>query len=249
MFLRVGYRVGPPVLVLENICKNFDDEFLLDSINLDLRQGEVHVIIGENGSGKSALMKIVSGLYSRDSGEIRFQGKVVNFDSFHAARKGGIFYQHQDNQLFDNLTIAENIFFDRLAKDGKFLRIFHRLRLEVECSRLLRDLGVDFAPQIRVRHLGYAERQLLSAVKAYVSDARIVIFDEPTAAMSEVERDIFFTILERLRRKVDGIFYISHRMDEIKKVGNRVTVLHKGRLVSTNRIDEVDRTTLVGMMI
>ncbi|WP_233143081.1 sugar ABC transporter ATP-binding protein [Marispirochaeta aestuarii] len=241
--------MSSPLLVLENISKNFDNEFLLDSIDLDLLPGEVHVIIGENGSGKSALMKIVSGLYSRDSGSIRLKGEEIEFDSFHAARKGGIFYQHQDNQLFGNLSVAENVFFDRYAREGRLCRYFSRSRTELECAELLRYFGIDFNPALRVSRLGYAERQLLSAVKAYVSGAEVVIFDEPTAAMGEIERNLFFKILEELKERVEGIFYISHRMDEIRRVGDRVTVIHKGRVVSTNRVHEIDKTTLVGMMI
>ncbi|WP_319562572.1 sugar ABC transporter ATP-binding protein [Marispirochaeta sp.] len=238
-----------PLLVLKNISKNFDNEFLLNSIDLELYSGEVHVIIGENGSGKSALMKIVSGLYSRDSGSIQLKGEEIEFESFHAARKGGIFYQHQDNQLFANLSVAENVFFDRYAQEGRLCRYFSRGRTELECAELLQRLDIGISPGLRVQHLGYAERQLLSAVKAYVSGAEVVIFDEPTAAMGEIERDLFFNILEELKRKVEGIFYISHRMDEIKRVGDRVTVIHKGRIVSTNRVHEIDKTTLVGMMI
>ena len=237
------------MLELRKIRKNFDNEFLLDDIDLDLMQGEVHVIVGENGSGKSALMKIVSGLYPRDGGSILFQGEEIDFDSFHESRKAGIFYQHQDNQLFENLSVAENIYFDRLSREAQLLSLFSRTRQEADCHRLFLKLGITISPAQYVHRLGYAQRQLLSAVKAYVSGARIVIFDEPTAAMSEVERELFFLLLEQLKSRVEGVFYISHRMDEIKKVGDRVTVMHKGRVVSTSRIDEIDRSTLLGMMI
>jgi len=241
--------VGYPILLLKNVTKNFANEFFLDHINLELFEGEVHVILGENGSGKSALMKTICGLYSRDSGDIELFGKSVNFETFHEARKNGVFYQHQDNQLFENLSVAENVYFDRLATSVPLLRFFNRTRLDADCYRLFKELCIDISPRSCVRDLGYAQRQLLSAVKAYVSGAQIIMFDEPTSAMSEIERDIFFSLLDRLRVRAEGIFYISHRMDEIKRVGDRVSVLHKGRLVSTNSIHEIDRSTLVGMMI
>ncbi len=237
------------VLRLQGISKNFDNEFLLDNVDLELLRGEVHIIIGENGSGKSALMKIVSGLYRRDAGSILYGDREIEFDSFHESRVEGIFYQHQDNQLFSNLSVAENVYFDRLARRRNLLSLFDRAQLQYRCGQLFEELGIGLSPAELVRRLGYAERQLLSAVKAYVSEAKIIIFDEPTAAMSEFERQIFFGLLERLKKRVLGIFYISHRMDEIKQVGDRVTVMHKGRVISTNRIHEIDRSTLLGMMI
>ena len=162
--------MGDPILEVRNIRKNFNNEFLINDIDIDLREGEVHIIVGENGSGKSALMKIISGLYPRDAGSVRLFGEEVFFDSFHASRRAGIFYQHQDIQLFENLSVAENVYFDRMAREGRLWRLFHPGRYETQCRDLFDKLGVNISPAEKVRWLGYAQRQLLSAVKAYISE-------------------------------------------------------------------------------
>lgn len=238
-----------PILQLENVSRNFRGEFHIRNINLTLYKGEVHVIIGENGSGKSALMKIICGLLEKDSGSIYYYGKPVSFSSLHEAKSQGVVYQHQDVQMFDNLSVAENIFFDRLPSKKFIVRGIDRLQVESDCSKLFAKLRIPIDPAASMSRLGYAQRQLAAAAKCYVSDARIVIFDEPTASMSEVERNIFFELLEKIKQKVEGIFYISHRMDEITRVGDRVSVLYQGSVIGTEKKKNINPISLIQMMI
>jgi ribose transport system ATP-binding protein len=235
-------------LELRGISKSFHGDFLLDDINLELKKGEIHVLVGENGSGKSTLMKIICGIYRRDKGEIFLEGNTVEYGSLHDAKKAGIFYQHQDVFLFDNLSIAENVYFENLPGKGRFPSFLDRQKLETQCRELFLLLDIPFDPRMSVARLGFAERQLLSALKAFVSEAKVIILDEPTATMSEKERKIFFEMLKRMRKKCRGIFYISHRMDEISTVGDRVTVLHHGRVVGTSETRAIGKEELVRLM-
>ena len=233
---------------LRNITKDFQGEFLLDSVNLDLRKHEVHVLVGENGSGKSALMQVLTGIIPRDSGEILLYGKPVNFSSLTDAMKAGISYQHQDLTLFENLSIAENIYFEAALPQLSLFCRFDRKSKESRCAELLQEFGIDLDPRALVGTLGYTERQLLSAIRIYITDPKIVIFDEPTASMNEHERNIFFSVLERLKQRTDGIFYISHRLDEIKSIGDRISVMHHGSLIHSRRSSDVSPKTLFHMM-
>jgi len=238
---------GRPLLELKNIHKDFAD-FQLEEIDLQLYKGEIHVLIGENGSGKSSLMKLVSGWFLPDGGAILYRGEPVRFQSIHEARKNGIIYLHQDVQTFNNLTVAENVFFGRIPNLWG-IRFFVNLeRMLAECRKVFTDLHIPIEPDALLGKLGYAERQLVAAVRGYVSGAELVIFDEPTSAMSEPDREILFDILKRLKDNGTGIFYISHRMDEINRIGDRVSVIYKGRIRGTESCNSVDKTSLLKMM-
>ena len=237
-----------PVLEIRRLRKYWHDDFSIDVDYLDLMPGEVHVIVGENGSGKSALMRLLAGIDTRDSGAILLSGTEVEYGDVAESRSGGVQYQLQDPQLFENLSVAENIYFDNMpARRGLFHALNH-FRLHADCVHLFRTLGIALDPEQPVARLGYAERQLVAAAKACVADAAVYIFDEPSAAMSEPERLILFRIIRLLKDRGVGVFYISHRLDEIKHVGDRVTVLHQGQVVETRAVEAVDRETLVRLM-
>jgi ribose transport system ATP-binding protein len=236
-----------PLLELENIRKHFDD-FQLQGIDLDLFRGETHVLVGENGSGKSTLMKLLSGWFAPDSGSVIYKGEPVKFRSIHDARKHGVLYLHQDVQSFANLTVAENIYFERMPGLWGAKGLVDRHRALSDCKKTFNQLGIDISPELLLGSLGYAERQLIAAVRAYISGAELVVFDEPSSAMSEPDRNILFGIVARLKAKGTAIFYISHRMDEIRKVGDRVTVIHQGRVLATQPCDGVTREELVQLM-
>ena len=236
-----------PILSLRGICKQFD-LFHLEEIDLDLYPGEVHVLIGENGAGKSTLMKLVSGWFGPDTGSIIYKGEPVSYSSIFEAKKHGIVYMNQDVQLFDNFTVAENVFFGVYEKVGKQGFTLNRYKILSECRRLFEKLDVDLDPEMKVAGLGYAERQLLAAIQGYVSDVDLVIFDEPSSAMNDFERGILFSLIRQLRDQGKAIFYISHRIDEIKEVGDRISVLSKGRVRDTQDCSDIDLRSLVHML-
>jgi ribose transport system ATP-binding protein len=237
-----------PILELVNAGKYFNDNFSLESISLTLHAGEVHVIVGENGSGKSAIMKIVSGIFARDTGEILLDGEPVSFGSVHESKANGIIHQLQEPMLFDNLTVAENIFFDRQPRKAGLLKPLHRTKLLNDCRALFAELGIAIDPEAPAWKLGFAERQLIDAAKTYVSDSRVVIMDEPSASMSEPEREVLFFIVNALKDRGAGVFYISHRFDEIKRLGDRVSIVHQGRVVDTLKIASLENDTLFRIM-
>ncbi|GAB6090799.1 sugar ABC transporter ATP-binding protein [Spirochaeta dissipatitropha] len=231
-----------PCLELENISWRGPSGFSLHDINMNLFPGEVHILVGENGSGKSSLMKLIAGYHRPDSGSIKVNGSPVDFSGFHQATQSGIVYQHQDIQLFDNLTVAENV----------CLPIQHRWysvsRTYLYCIELFQRIGVDLDPDSLVGDLGYAERQLTAMARTIAADPQIVIFDEPSSAMSDTEREVLFDAVKTLRSQEIGIMYISHRLDEVQTIGDRVSVMHQGRLVTTCSAHKVAREEFIGLM-
>ncbi len=235
-----------PVLELSGIAKRFGDGFALEDIDLDLLPGEVHVVVGENGSGKSALMKLVGGLYAPDSGTLRLGGREVSLSSVADAKSRGIMYRPQEPQLFDNLSVAENLFFDRLPR-SRFGGL-DVLRLRSDAAALLEELGARLDLRAGASTLGYAQRQILEAAKTCVGSWKVVVFDEPSSAMAEPERETLFSIVRRLKGAGVGVFYVSHRLDEILKVGDRVSVVRQGRVVDTRAVGSLDREALFSLM-
>jgi len=244
----MGTAVDSPLLELRSVSKYFSDDFSLRDISMELRAEEVHVLIGQNGSGKSALMKAVCGLFHRDSGLILLDGKEVDFASVNEARGAGLVMQYQNTQLFDNLSVAENVFFGRIPRRGLFTQSLDRYRLHEECDALFSRLGIGISPEDLVTRLGYTQRLVVSAAQTCIAEAKIVIFDEPTAGMTDPEREILFNIVREIRDRGVGVFYISHKLDEIGKIADRVTVLHGGRVSASLPDGSVGRDDLIRMM-
>ena len=232
---------------LENVEKNFDG-FDLGPVNLTLKSGEVHMIVGENGSGKSTLMKLIAGWFPPDRGRILIQGKPVAFKNIKDAYDQGIFYLHQEFQCFENLSVAENLFLGHLPSLGKFSLFFNRNEIFHRSREAFRELGISLKAQTLIADLNYAERQLVSAVRGYLSNAKIVIFDEPSSVMSPTEREILFGIVSKLKAQGRIILYISHRLDEITRIGDRVSVMDKGKLLIPQDCSSVDQNRLIRMM-
>jgi ribose transport system ATP-binding protein len=238
----------PALLELRQVGKFFSEDFSLHEISMDLRAGEVHVLIGQNGSGKSALMKSICGIFRRDSGEVRLEGKGADFASVNEARGAGLIMQYQNIHLFENLSAAENVFFGHIPRRGPFARTLDRFKLREECERLFTRLGIDISPDSIVSSLGYTQRLIISAAQTCVAEAKVVVFDEPTAGMTEPEREILFKIVREISGRGTGIFYISHKLDEIGKIGDRVTVLHGGRISASLPDGSAGREELIRMM-
>jgi ribose transport system ATP-binding protein len=238
---------GGRLLELDRVSRGFGDRFSLEDISLDLRHGEIHVITGENGSGKSVLMKLIAGMYAPESGGILIEGAPARYSSLAEARRAGVIYQQQDIELFGNLSVAENIWFSNRPR--RFGITPGGDRIARRCHILFSHLGIDIDPDTPVARLGYAQKLLVAACGTFAAKGRIVIFDEPTAGMGESERNVFFRILAGIRRRGAGIFYVTHRLEEIPAVGDRLTVLQQGRITGHLETTGTDRGTIIKMMI
>jgi ABC-type sugar transport system ATPase subunit len=236
-----------PLLELRAIAKSFPGVRALDGVRFDLRRGEVHALMGENGAGKSTLVKILSGVYRPDAGEILLEGAPVAIASPSHAQSLGISPVHQELHLEPHLTVAENIFLGRQPL-GRF-GLIDRRKMEREAGRLLQGLGVAISPATLLRALSIAEKQIVAIARAVSTDARIMIFDEPTSSLTDREAALLFGMIGRLREQGLGIVYISHRMDEIFRLCDRVTVFRDGRCIATKPVAATDLRDLIGMMI
>ena len=237
-----------PIMRLENISKKMSDYFSLIDINLDFEEGEVHAIIGENGSGKTTLMNIINGEIHLDSGAIYLNGTKINIDSSNDSKKLGIFMTHQEPKLFDHLTVAENIFFETGIFSGFFLKTINWTKMYSDCLKLFKELNIDIDIKKQVKGLGVAQKQLIEIAKAYISNAGIIIMDEPTSSFTETETMILVDIIKKLKNKKTTIIYISHRLEEIKQFCDRITVMRLGQSVGTINNNELQTLNLISMM-
>ena len=234
------------ILRLEGIGKRFPGVIALDGINLDLRCGEVHAICGENGAGKSTLMKIISGQYRPDAGVIRYRGEAVQFLSTSEAQRAGIAIIHQELNLVPHLSVAENLYLAREPKRGPFV---DTRRLNADATRCLARIGLDVAPTTLVGTLSIAQQQMVENAKALSLDAQVLIMDEPTSSLTESETVQLFRIIKELRAAGVAILYISHRLDEMAHIVDRVTVLRDGRHISTDEFAALSLNDIVARMV
>ncbi|MEJ8639387.1 sugar ABC transporter ATP-binding protein [Streptomyces sp. NPDC006475] len=233
------------LLRIEGLRKTFPGVVALDAVDFDLRRGEVHVLLGENGAGKSTLIKMLSGAYRPDSGRILADGREVRIHSTQDAERLGIATIYQEFNLVPDLTVAENIF---LGRQPRRFGMIDRRRMETDAAALLDRVGLRVSPGALVRELGIARLQMVEIAKALSLDARVLIMDEPTAVLTSEEVDQLFRIVRQLREDGVGIIFITHHLEEIAALGDRVTVLRDGR-----SIDEVPASTpeaeLVRLMV
>lgn len=237
-----------PLLTLEDISKSFPGVKALSGVRFDVNPGEVHALLGENGAGKSTLIKIVSGVYQPDSGRLQVDGEDVRFNNPTAAQQAGIATIYQELLLFPELSVAENIFIGH-APRGRFNSIdwsaMQRQAEEILASLDIHDLDVTRI----VGSLSVGNRQRVEIAKALSQNARILIMDEPTAALTEADVEHLFRIVKLLRERGVGIIYISHRLEEIFQLADRVTVLRDGEYVGTKAVSDTDQDDLIGMMV
>ena len=234
-----------PALTMRGIRKAFPGVVALDGVDLDVRSGEVHVLLGENGAGKSTLMKILSGAERRDDGRITIGGATMRLESPRAARDAGVAIIHQELALVPQMTVAENIF---LGRAPSHLGFVDRARMATESRALLARIGADVDPQVLVGTLSIAQQQLVEIARALSLEARILIMDEPTSALTERETGRLFDVIRGLTARGTAVIYISHRLDEIFDIGDRITVLRDGRHVATQVVQAADRRQLVRLM-
>jgi ribose transport system ATP-binding protein len=241
-----------PVLEMRGIRKAFPGVVALDGVDLSLRAGEVHMLLGENGAGKSTLMKILSGAYRKDAGEILLAGARVDIDGPRDALARGIRVIYQELTLVPQLSVAENIFLGALPVHR--LGVVDRQTLQARTTRLLADLGMAIDPRTRVGRLGLAQRQMVEIAKALATPddaapaATVLVMDEPTSALTSREVEQLFALIQRLSSRGVAIVYITHRMDEVFRIGQQVTVLRDGRVVATRALSDVTVSELVRMM-
>jgi ribose transport system ATP-binding protein len=235
-----------PVLQMRGICKDFPGVRALAGADLEVRAGEVHVLLGENGAGKSTLMKILSGAVRADAGAIVLDGRPVEIGDPLRARRLGISTIYQELSLVPHLTVAENIFLGKAPARWGALIDWDRMRREA--VRVLAGLGVSIDPDVRIGSLRLAQQQMVEVARALSDDARILIMDEPTSALSGREVGQLFDTIRRLTSSGVAVVYISHRMDEVFRIGQRVTVLRDGRHVATRDIAGVTVPELVQLM-
>ena len=237
-----------PLLELMHVNKKLSDFFALKDICMELNKGEVHVLMGENGSGKSSLMNLIWGAFLKDSGEIFIDGNSVSIHSPMDAKRLGIAMIHQHSSLFEHFTIAENIYIDNKPYINKTLKIIDWNKMFSDCQALFEKLGFPFNPKTMVKNLNVAEKQLVEICKAYVSNARIIIMDEPTSSLTETEALLLFDIIKELKKSGVAIIYISHKLEEIQQIGDRISVIRGGEIIGTQNIMDMDVDNIIHMM-
>ncbi len=237
-----------PLFELRGISKEFPGVKALDDVSFEIRAGEVHMLVGENGAGKSTLMKILCGAYRADRGEFFSNGEAVTIHDAGAARKFGIAVIFQDFTLVPYLDIAQNIFLGR-EFPSRLPGLIDRRRTYTEAKRVLDRIGFDIDPRLPVHGLGVAQQQMVEIAKALSQDARILVMDEPTAALSDHETDKLFAMIARLKAKGVAIIYISHRLSEVFALGDRITVLRDGRKIADLLPAETTPDQLVTSMV
>ena len=235
------------ILKMRHIRKEFPGVIALDDVHFELCRGEVHVLLGENGAGKSTLVKIISGAYQKTSGQIFLDGEETDIGNPRHAQDLGISIIYQEFNLVPHLSVAANIFLGRepMSSPG----IIDRKRLLSSAQKILNDLGVDIDGRRFVRELGVAQKQMVEVAKALSLDAKILIMDEPTSALTDQEIETLFMTIRELKARGVSIIYISHRLEELFEIGDRVTVLRDGKCMGTHAIDEIDTQTLIRMMV
>ena len=237
---------GDVLLRMENISKAFPGVQALDNVNLEVRAGEIHGLIGENGAGKSTLMKILSGVYTKDSGRLYLNGQPVEILGPHHAQQLGIAIIYQEFNLMPNLTVAENVFIGREPNRFHFIKWRD---LHQQTQALMDLLGIHLSPMAVVRELSVAEQQMVEIAKALSIKARIIIMDEPTSALTDAEVTTLFRIMRSLKEQGLGVIFISHRIEEILEICDRITVLRDGQNVGTRDAKEVTADELIHMMV
>ena len=232
---------------MRGIDKSFGSNAVLKNAGFLLEHGEIHALMGENGAGKSTLMKILTGVYTRDAGSVIVDGQEVCYQNPQEAEKAGIVFIHQElNVLFD-LTVEENMFLGKEIK--KAFGVCDKKAMRQEVEKILDKLGVKIDPAQRMSELSVGQQQMIEIAKALMVDAKVIIMDEPTAALTQSETDVLFEVVKSLKAKGVSIVYISHRMEEIFYLCDRITILRDGSYIGTKKIADTDMNDVVKMMI
>ena len=236
------------VLSTSGICKAFAGNKVLKNVDFQIKYGEVVGLVGENGAGKSTLMKIITGVYSMDSGEILLDGRKVSFENPLEALAGGVAIIHQELNLFRNLSVYENIYLNRKEYRDNLGRI-NRKKMESDALEILKMLGADINASVLVENLSIREQQVVEIARAVSANTKVLIMDEPSAALTEEEVQKMFAVIRKLKEQGVAVIYASHRMNEIKQICDRVVVLRDGKNVGTLEMADSDIQDIVTMMV
>jgi inositol transport system ATP-binding protein len=234
------------ILTLNKITKSFSGTKVLDEVSLEIEKGKVHTLMGENGAGKSTLMKILVGLLEADEGEILLENENILGLSVHDILRKGIAMIHQEILMVPDLSVAQNIF---LGKESHRFSWLNESEINTKSKRILADLKLDISPKTKVKNLSIADRQMVEIAKAISNNAKVIIMDEPTSALSDAEVKTLFQIIEKLKSEGVAIIYISHKMEEIFQISDTITVLRDGKLISTQKASDLDSSTLISLMV
>jgi ribose transport system ATP-binding protein len=240
--------VSHPLIDALNIEKTFPGVHALKAVRFDLRTGEVHALMGENGAGKSTLMKILSGIYQPDSGAIHVEGKEVAISGPRAAQDLGIGIIHQELFLMNHLTVAQNIYIGREPRRG-FGMFVDEAKMTADAAALFKRMKVNIDPSTEVGTLTVARQQLVEIAKALSFNSKVLIMDEPTSALNETEVEHLFAVIEDLKANGVGVVYITHKMDEVKRIADRVTVMRDGQYIDTLDAASTPISTIISMMV
>ncbi len=238
--------MGEVILRMQGIEKHFSGVHALKGVDFELRAGEVHALMGENGAGKSTLIKVLCGIHKRDGGTIEYLGKQVNFHNIAESQEAGISVIHQELNMMNHLTVAQNMFIGREPRKG--LVIDDRKMIE-DSRALFAHIGVNIDPTAKLGTLTVGKQQMVEIAKAISRDCKLLVLDEPTAALTQPEVEELFKIMRELQEKNIGMIYISHRMDEINRISDRVTVMRDGEYVGTVNTADVTKDDIVKMMV
>ncbi len=236
-----------PVLKVEGICKSFVGNRVLDDVAFSAEAGQVHALVGENGAGKTTLMNIAGGIHQPDEGTIYFNGQPVSFANPLQAMGSGISIVHQELSLTPNMNVAQNIFIGREKVNG--LGLIKWKELYAETRAIFERLGIDIDPTTLVSKLSVSMQQIVEIAKALSFDAKVIIMDEPTSALSETEVDYLYAIIRELASKGIAIVFISHKLEEVFAIADQISVLRDGRMVGTVRTEEASRAEIIQMMV
>lgn len=237
-----------PVIAMRQIDKRFPGVHALDNVDFELLPGEIHALVGENGAGKSTLMKILTGIYSKDSGEIQYRGKLFNPRDPRHALEAGIGIIHQELNMMDQLTVAENIYIGRESMQRNRLFLDSRAQNR-RTAELLSKLKMAIDPRETLGRLTVGKQQMVEIAKAVSHDLRVLILDEPTAALTDTEIEELFSIMRDLKSRGVAMIHISHRLDEIHRITDRISVMRDGAMVGTRNTEEITRQEIINMMV
>ncbi len=237
----------PPLLEVTGVSKGFPGVQALDDVQFELRAGEVHALVGENGAGKSTLMKILSGVYKRDTGLIKINGAEIEITDPYEAQMSGISIIHQEMNLMPHLTVAQNIL---IGREPRIAKVFlSERKLNSKAQDLLDDLGLSLKTKDVVENLTVAKQQMVEIAKALSYKSDIIIMDEPTSALTKAETETLFEIINKLRAAGKGIIYISHRMEELTQISDRITVFRDGRYIDTLETKNTEISKIISLMV
>ena len=238
--------MGEVILTMKDIDKSFPGVHALDHVNFEVKRGEVHALMGENGAGKSTLMKVLTGIYQKDSGTITYKGKETEFHNTREAQDAGVVIVHQELNMIGDLTVAQNIFIGREPKKG--IRVDDKKMIE-DSKKLFQDLNIEIDPREKMSKLTVGKQQMCEIAKAISYHSKVIVLDEPTSSLTAPEVEKLFKMMRQLKAQGIALIYISHKMDEIFEICDEISVLRDGSLVMTKPSKETDMNELIAAMV